>query len=87
MRCHATSVKMKITETVTVQERKLQTNLHIRPILNPLLVTQKQTLGLKIVRYETWGYMIYKEKKHNIRTFRSRSGGPDSVCFVYTFSR
>lgn len=66
VRCPATSAKMKITETVTVQERKLQTTLHIRPILNPLLVTQKQTLGLKIVRYETRGYMIYKEKKNII---------------------
>lgn len=62
MRNHATSVKMKIIETVTVQERKLQTTLHIRPILNPLLVTQKQTLVPKIVRYETRGYIIYNEK-------------------------
>lgn len=60
VRCHATSVEMKIIETVTVQERKLQTTLHIRPILNPLSVTQKQTLGPKIVRYETRGYIIFK---------------------------
>lgn len=62
VRYHATSVKMKIIETVTVQERKLQTTLHIRPILNPLLVTQKQTLVPKTVRYETRGYIIYNEK-------------------------